>query len=229
MPRIFWTPNTKFTRLSIDGTLVGLDGLRGLIQKLLDAAKQFLAHEVLFGQRLAEMDELVQQQQQQHFFDVHQKKEPGYSFLDDPRNELQQRRYKDCLLRAFLTSPLTVERFVGSGSRRADEDGGDIEYNKDGCRAWLVKTGQFLDMLTALIHIGGGQPARAEELATLRIRNSSYGLRGVYYANDTIMLCTTYHKGRSISGRGKVIPRFLPLSVARLLLQYLVIVRPLEE
>jgi hypothetical protein len=228
MPQILWTPRENFTSLSIGSTLVTLDGLRELVQNLLGEAGSFLKTEVLFGQQLAEMEELVLQQQ--HLVDDHRNIRPGYSFLDDPSNNL--RRYRRCLHRAFVTSPAIADKFITSRSRRAIRDGGNnnnnIAYNKDACRAWLVKTGQFLDMLTTLIHISGGQPARAEELATLLIRNTKDTHRGAYYMHNTIMLCTTYHKGRSIKGSNKVVPRFLPKSVATLLLQYLVIVRPLE-
>jgi hypothetical protein len=233
LPRIIWTPQTNFTSLSIDSTLVTLDGLRTLVQNLLGEAKRFLATEVLLGQRLEEMDELVRQR----LVDKYREDTPGYSFLDDPTNKLHE-RYGRCLLQAFITSPSIGNKFVtttttsrsSSSSRGAiiGGGGGGIEYNKDACHAWLTNTGKFLDMLTALIHIGGGQPARAEELATLRIRNTRYTYRGVFYIYDTIMLCTMYHKGRNITGSNKVIPRFLPKSVATLLLQYLVIVRPVE-
>jgi hypothetical protein len=130
---------------------------------------------------------------------------------------------------AFITSPSIGVKFITSSRGAIIRDGGSsIEYNKDACVAWLTTTGKFLDMLTALIHIGGGQPARAEELATLHIRNTQHARRGVFYMHKTIMLCTMYHKGRSIKGSDRVIPRFLPKNVATLLLQYLVIVRPLE-
>jgi hypothetical protein len=151
--------------------------------------------------------------------------QPGYSFLDDPSNDLQP--YKRCLLQAFLASPLIAGKFI-TNWRAIERGGGDIEYNQSACRAWLQKTGGFLDMLATLMHIGGGQPARAEELATVRIRNTSLAHRGVYYINDTIMLYTKYHKSRSAMGSDKAIARFLPKNVASLLLQYLVIVRPLE-
>jgi hypothetical protein len=228
MPTIIWTPHTNFTSLSIGSSLVTLDGLRELVQNLLSSAKRFLATEVLMELRLPEMDAVVQQQQQQQqrYVDNHRDSRPGYSFLDDPDNSLQQ--YEGCLHRAFLSSPSTANTFVVNS--RVIGDDGNIQYNEGGCRAWLRKTGEFLDILTALIHIGGGQAARAEELASLLIRNSRNNHRGVYYRGDinTIMLCTTYHKGRSIKGSDRVISRTLPKSVADLLLQYLVIVRPLE-
>jgi hypothetical protein len=224
MPRILWTPGEDFKSLSIDKTLVTLDGLRQLVQTLLREAKNFLATKVLLEQRLQEMDEL----EQQHLVDNHRNIQPGYSFLNDPDNKLQ--RYRRCLHRAFLTSPAIADKFIttSSSSSSGRAIGSGVEYNKDACRAWLTTTGKFLDMLTTLIHIGGGQPARAEELATLLIRNTSHTQRGVYCMHSTIMLCTTYHKSRNITGSNKVIPRFLPKGVASLLLQYLVIVRPLE-
>jgi hypothetical protein len=223
MPLILWTPQMEYTSLSIGGTLVTLDGLRELSQNLLDKAKSFLATEVLLDQRLEEMDELVLQQQ--HFVDDHRNGDPGYTFLNDPKNKLQ--KYNRCLLQALLTSPSTVHQFIAN-VRKVIEDGDDVEYNKNACLAWIAKTSKFLDILTTLIHISGGQPARAEELATLLICNTQHTTRGVYYMHNTIMLCTRYHKGRSIKGSNRVIPRFLPKSVADLLLQYLVIVRPLE-
>jgi len=224
MPTIIWTPHTDFTSLSIGSKLVTLDGLRELVQNLLSEAKRFLATEVLMHLQLPEMDAVVQRQQ--HYVDNCRNNRPGYSFLDDPDNSLQQ--YEGCLHLAFLSSPSTARKFVINSPAIGDD--GKLQYNSDACYAWLRKTGKFLDILTALIHIGGGQAARAEELATLLIRNSQSSHRGVYYMGDTntIMLSTTYHKGRSIKGSDRVVPRMLPKSVGDLLLQYLVIVRPLE-
>jgi hypothetical protein len=223
MPVLVWTRDTNRTSLSIGDTLVTLDGLRDFVRDLLREADEFLATVVLLGLRLPGMDKLLQLLQR--LVDNHWSKDPGYSFLDDPRNKLGQ--YKHCLLQAFITSSSTEGKFIIASSSSSG-GGSSSEYKKDACYDWLRKAGEFLSMLTVLIHIGGGQPARAQELATLQIRGTSDTHRGVYYTHGTVMLCTRYHKGRSIKGSDKVIPRFLPKSVASLLLKYLVIVRPLE-
>jgi hypothetical protein len=220
LPLILWTPYTDHTSLSIGRALVTLEGMRELVQTLHHKAECFLDTEVMWGQQVPKVDRLMQHQQP--LIDNHQESALGYSFLNDPSNGLHE-RYGSCLLQALFASPSMVKRFVAGRS-----SSGAIEYDKDACHAWLVKTGEFLNMLIALIHVSSGQPARAAELATLLIRNTQCAHRNVYWMHDTIMLCTAYHKGRNISGSDRIIPRFLPKDVAGLLLRYLVIVRPLE-
>jgi hypothetical protein len=58
--------------------------------------------------------------------------------------------------------------------------GGRAEWNKDGCVRWLKRTNTFMETMAVVIHIVYGQPARAEELGTLVIKNHINMMRGIY-------------------------------------------------
>jgi hypothetical protein len=107
-------------------------------------------------------------------------------------------------------------------------NGGVILWKKSSCIEWLNRCKKLLETLIVLCHVLGGQPARGTELATLRWRNAIDEQRGVYWANGTIMLLVMYSKTRSITGRNKLIPRFMPKRLGTMLAEYLAIVRPLE-
>ena len=86
-----------------------------------------------------------------------------------------------------------------------------------------------MDCLILLIHVLGGGPARAQELATVSILNTETGMRNLYWMNGTIMLLTRYHKSQNVSGRGRPVARFLPKLVSDLLLKYVALVKPFES
>ena len=89
-------------------------------------------------------------------------------------------------------------------------------------------TRAFLEKMMVAIHIGYGQPARAEELATVMIKNQLNGMRGIYWSRGRLMIVIGYNKTRSTNGKDKLIARFLPEEVGDLLVKYLTLVRPAE-
>jgi hypothetical protein len=108
--------------------------------------------------------------------------------------------------------------------------GGRAKRNKDGCVRWLKRTNAFLERMAVVIHIVYGQPARAEELGTLVIKNHINMMRGIYYwsRGRVIMIALSSNKTRSTNGKEKVVARFLPEEVGDLLVEYISLVRPLE-
>ena len=88
--------------------------------------------------------------------------------------------------------------------------GGRVEWNKDGCKRWLKATRGFLEKMAVAIHITYGQPARAEELGTVMVKNQVNGMRGIYWSRGKAMIVIGYNKTRSGNGKDKLIARFLP-------------------
>ncbi|KAJ2320903.1 hypothetical protein GGI00_006152 [Coemansia sp. RSA 2681] len=89
-------------------------------------------------------------------------------------------------------------------------------------REWLGRMDALLDTITFAIHISGGQPARAPELASIMLRNDQISRRSVYAKRDTLCVATTYYRGLS----QHEIAHYLPKELAQLILQYLVLIRP---
>jgi len=100
-------------------------------------------------------------------------------------------------------------------------------WNSERVKMWLKKASEFLKMIFSLIHITYGQPARGEELIQLLLLNTRELQRNFYWSNNTVMMVTHYNKTRSVAQKDQYIARFLPRCVAEILLQYLVLARPL--
>jgi superfamily II DNA helicase RecQ len=97
-------------------------------------------------------------------------------------------------------------------------------------RQWLERISYFREQLLFLIHLTAGQPARGPELLSLYYTNgpNSDG-RGIFIANEMVMLVTRYHKGYHGSRKVKWIHRFLPRPVGELLVYYLWLVLPFQR
>jgi hypothetical protein len=87
----------------------------------------------------------------------------------------------------------------------------------------------FLESLLLLMHMTGGGPPRGTEMSTLQFANTHIRHRNVFFLGGEMLFVTSYHKGQSRYGTQKYIPRFLPYSVGRLLLAYLLYLVPFES
>lgn len=84
----------------------------------------------------------------------------GYSFLTDSRNALSQER--DKLLDHILSLSPPSNLFESSTS-----------WNVNSCNKWVRKCYDFRKHLLFLIHLTAGMPARASELSTIKICNTT--------------------------------------------------------
>jgi len=107
--------------------------------------------------------------------------------------------------------PILIERFLDNGITNSfftkGKNGMNILWRKSGCLEWLKRCKKLLEMLSVLCHLLEGQPARSTEMVTLRWRNSVHEQRGIYWANESMMLLARYSKTRSITGKNRPIPR----------------------
>jgi hypothetical protein len=90
---------------------------------------------------------------------------------------------------------------------------------------YLERVKGFLRRLL-LVHLTGGQPARGTVLLSLRHSNTSGGLRGIFLERGLVGTVTTYHKGYATTKTTKVIHRYLPAAVSKLVVYYLSLVLP---
>jgi superfamily II DNA/RNA helicase len=94
----------------------------------------------------------------------------------------------------------------------------------------MERVSELVGLFSTLIHLTSGQPARAEEIGSILLINTSDGTgRSFYFVHGTIMLLQVYHKGRNYLNHEKRIARFLPTALTELLLKYLLFVRPVER
>ena len=140
----------------------------------------------------------------------------GYSFISRESNQLgdQGRWIRERMIRVL------------EGTRRLYVNG---QWRRGAVRRWLRRCDRFLELLLFCIHTTWGQPARGTEVTALRFRNGSLQDRNVFIIDGEVVLVTRYHQSQSQFDRPKVIPRFLPPTVAQLLVTYLVYVQPFRE
>ena len=79
------------------------------------------------------------------------------------------------------------------------------------------------------IQVTAGQPARLPELLSVQHANSSTSARRLYVYGEQLVIVILYNKTLSATGAmGKMIARLLPVQVSQMLLEYLVLVRPVQ-
>jgi hypothetical protein len=76
---------------------------------------------------------------------------------------------------------------------------------------------KFREKLAVLMHIAGGQPARGPEILSVRHSNTiKGGYRNIFIKNSIVVFITQYHKGYNVSSNVKIIYRYLPREVSKL-------------
>jgi hypothetical protein len=105
----------------------------------------------------------------------------------------------------------------------------DSSYNLQAIKKWVKKAENLLENLLILIHLSSGNVARGSEYRSLMLRGlADKASRNIYWEFETITIIPSYIKTRSVMGHDSRIARFCPPSVAMLLLEYLVYIRPIE-
>jgi hypothetical protein len=222
MPHTKWVPGSNHSAMEYDGIPVSIPKLCATASTLVGKARTILRDDLLFGlvnpSRYVSLPARTQIDLRDDISSAHEGRAVGYSFFSDKTNGFSKHRH--VLLKAILSNSLTANS-LRDGS---DDFQGWSEIH---LKKFLQDTSRFLKCFFTLTHLTYGQPARAEELTELLLQNTREGQRNFYWSYDTVMLLTRYHKNRSVNRREKYIARFLPRCVSELLLQYVVLVRPL--
>lgn len=148
-------------------------------------------------------------------YDSPSDKSLGYSFLSDPRNQLDANQSE---LASLIISRQDLSFFF---TKQKD-------WNCAALFQWLSNSEDLLALLTSAIQLTSGMPARSTELVTALVTNTLVESRHLYILHHSIAMILNYNKSRNMTGKEKVIPRFLSTEVSTLLLQYLVYIRPFE-
>ncbi len=128
---------------------------------------------------------------------------PFSNFLNDSRTNIGLENPERFLYSRIATSPDLASRFTVPGP--------EFPWDSRELSDWISFLSRFLENLLVLIHVTGGQPARAPELLSIRYSNSTKtGTRNIFIENGLLVFVTSYYKGYSISGTTKIIHRYLP-------------------
>jgi hypothetical protein len=120
---------------------------------------------------------------------------------------------RERMLRLLKSSPVWTKML------RKETNG--LQWISKGVRDYESAAKRFLEYLLILTHITGGQPGRGTEIMTLRYANAMQSMRNVFVKEGQVMIVTEYHKSMAMMGQVKIIPRFLPERVGKLLVVYL--------
>lgn len=195
---------------------------RGMIHGLVGEAREALFEKLMMVRMSIDREVDVKQVPPIHWdrmVDQPSETRVGWLFLDDERNQfaackqwwLYERMYKEEQFR---------EQFIDSAGR----------LKREAVAVYQRYRERFMELLWALMHLCGGQPARAPELLGMRWKNTAYGgVRNIFIEEGLVAFVATYHKGYRSSGNIKIVHRYLPREVGELLVYYLWLVLPFWE
>lgn len=215
LPNVYWAPGAEPT-LSVNGATLSLSNIQKTIGAQESLAKDHLLNNLLAGLTLADLP--ITGDNGMPLFDDLPEDQPGFSFLTDGRNPFHAKKW--AIIKHILEHHGSDYHSGVINTR--------IAWKTTVLNKYLQAGATFMDLVAPLIHLTYGGPARRTELMTIKIANQPGVMRNIYYIFDRITLVTRYHKGSNQYGMDKVIPRFLPDSVSKLLIVYLAYVRPVE-
>jgi hypothetical protein len=212
LPNVIWRDRANVV-LEISGQELALRDVKAMLRDGEAKAREMLESDLLLGL------ELPWTNSDGKLRDELSNARPGYSFLSDPQNPFESNKW------AVMSCLATAHASLYVKSVQAQS----IVWDVNTVSEYVNKCVIFFDLLGPLIHISYGGPARRTELLTAITRNSRTSVRHLYMMLDRVAIVTRYHKGANQYGSDKTIPRYLPVSLGRLLILYLAYVRPVEE
>jgi len=107
----------------------------------------------------------------------------------------------------------------------------EIIWNEKGVEDWFRKVKSFKEELFVLVHLTGGASARGTEIISIQHENGkdSRAQRGIFIDKGFIQFVTSYHKGYSASQQVKIIHRYIPKEVGKLVVYYLWLIEPFVQ
>ncbi|ESU08354.1 hypothetical protein FGSG_11579 [Fusarium graminearum PH-1] len=207
-----WYKDTQFT----------MTQLRSLVSTELEIAQAQLSDLFLIHPDDDDRDLVVPSLSLRSLADNPAESAPGWSFICHPKNKALHGHEKWLLNRILQTSWLRNDFF--RVPKRAI-------WREQTVSKYVTNVDRFLERLLLLIHITGGQPARGTELLSIRHRNSvdGQGRRNIFLKSGLVSFVTYYHKGYNINSSTKIIHRYFPLEVSKLVVYYLWLVVPFVD
>lgn len=186
---------------------------RGFVHGMVRSTREFLCQKLLFGQEIPAIP-------WDGLYDDPTASAVGWSFLKDPRTQWPVNG-SQWLFHLIRTHPAIRQRFIDSSGQH---------LSRNAISIYLKEVVKLRELFSTAIHICGGQPARGNELLSIRHRNTpSGGLRDLFIEDGLVTMVTKYHKGFYASNDTKVIHRYLPRELGELVVWYLWLVLPFVE
>ncbi|KAL7749291.1 hypothetical protein RI367_005443 [Sorochytrium milnesiophthora] len=219
LPRLDWSDQDSGS-VFVDSVRVRLVDIQKVVKHTVRHGRQLYV-QLCFDAPPLPLEDDVQ------YTDKLQSYQVGYSFLNDGRNRslIDRGQYLERML-SLSNSDRNLDFFATV----AGADGGpdEVILRRSAVDKWLNKAQQLQQMLAVGVHLTGGQPGRAPELASLLACNTVGSQRSVFWCQRGLTLVTRYNKSTATTGYDKSIPRYPSPEVSTLLLDYLSVVKPME-
>ncbi len=190
---------------------------RGMIHGLMTETRRMLINDLLLANDRFNMPRIPWQSLR----DNPVENTPGWNFMQDTRNQFEVDG-QWWLYNRIGENENIMRKFVKAGR--------GLTWNRSQIEGYMHQVMEYREKLLMLVHITGGQPARAPELLSVRHSNIIKGEhRNVFVENRLMVFVTRYHKGYAVSGDVKVIHRYLPREVGELMMYYLWLVLPFQQ
>jgi RecQ family ATP-dependent DNA helicase len=204
------------------GIRFNMEQLRGMMHGLVEETRRDLMDLMMLEMNAeGEVEEGLPPIDWERLSDIPSEEKVGWSFLKDVQNKFAVDG-KWWLLKRISHEPRLQQEWF-----QEDIEGQDHPYQAKAVQEYQQKVEQFQEKLLLIMHMVGGQPARATELLGMRYANTKQGgLRNIFIDHGMVAFVTTYHKNYRQTGKMKIIHRYLPREVGELLLRYLWLVLP---
>ena len=95
-------------------------------------------------------------------------------------------------------------------------------------QTYLEESDHLMELLLVAIHLTGGAPPRSTELVKIALQNSKQVRRSIRISDGMVAIVLVYNKTSSFTGSDKTIVRYVPEAVGRLVIQFLILIRPVQ-
>jgi len=212
------TWNEAEDTVSFEGTDLHMDDIPTLLQSEFEECRRILHEDLMFGaMECAPM----------HAYTLKDSPEieaVGWDFTQHRDNRDLLMDHEKRLLRAIQRSAALRALFLGSGG---GEDG-DFAWRESALATYETTVQDYLQRLSTIVHISGGQPVREPEFFSMTWRNTQRP-RHITIRHRKVMIHLQYNKSQQQTGKLRDNIRFLADPVSNLLLDYLVYVQPLRR
>jgi hypothetical protein len=206
----------EYSVLEVNGKSLPVKAIQNLRKILIDGNEKRLNEKLLIGMDLDSLPSFDEDEPQDILFSQIW----GYSAFESKDNEFH--KYRSHIIDNWLNQDRLRRHFT-----RGRTGEGKICWNRENVMEYLGWCKDFMEDFLVEMHLDYGLPARAPEIANLKIMNTSDGQRNIYWKNFTIMLLFLYSKNRSRKDRDQITPRFLSPEVKKQLVMYMTFIRPM--
>ena len=149
---------------------------------------------------------------------------PRWFYAKDPRNtwDIDETWW---LYSRVWSDPLLRSQFV-----QTSPSDNPATWRTSRVQRWMRAVGRMKEYLLVLMYLTGGGPPRAPEALSLRYQNTDHGgLRNQWIDGGLVMFVAAYHKGYHVSGRAKIIHRFVPRAVGEQFVYFQRLALPFQQ